>query len=234
MTYKMSHAEVIGVTNGAIGGKMPVKVVTFSVQQGSNGHRIAQLVGQRLGFTYYDNEIVSEAASIAGVSLETVAAAERWPTFIERMLERLAMTTVVSEGVMPAPPSTSPSTMMMTSADYRAIIEQVITNLAERGGCVIVGHAGQAVLKNTPSVFKVLVSGSVEKRTKQAMEDQNIGEKEAHVFVKNSDKQRLDFFKHIYSIDWLDSSHYDITLNTDDINVDTAVSMVMTGIESTP
>jgi cytidylate kinase len=149
------------------------------------------------------------------------------------MLERLAMTTVVSEGVMPAPPSTSPSTMMMTSADYRAIIEQVVTNLAERGACVIVGHAGQAVLKNTPSVFKVFVSGSAEKRAKRIVKERNIDEKEALAFIKSSDKQRVDFFKHVYNIDWLDSSHYDMTLNTDDIDIDTAVSMVMTGIEST-
>jgi hypothetical protein len=212
---------------------MPVTVVTFSVQQGADGHRIAQLVGQKLGFQYYDAEIVSQAASIAGVSQETVAAAERWPTFIERMLERLAMTTVVSEGVMPAPPSTSPATMMMTSADYRAIIEQVVSNLAERGSCVIVGHAGQAVLQNTPEVFKVLVTGSPERRILRVIEEQGLTEKDATAFVKNSDHQRIDFFKHVYGIDWLDSSHYDMTLNTDDIDAETAITMVMTGIEST-
>jgi uncharacterized protein len=212
---------------------MPVKVVTFSVQQGSDGHRVAQLVGQKLGFPYYDAEIVSQAASIVGVSAETVAAAERWPTFIERMLERLAMTTVVSEGVMPAPPSTNPSVMMMTSSDYRQIIEQVVSNLAERGRCVIVGHAAQAVLKNTPSVFKVLVAGSAERRAKRLMEEQSLSEKDAAAAIKNSDHQRIEFFKHVYSIDWLDSSIYDMTLNTDDIEPETAVSMVMTGIEST-
>jgi hypothetical protein len=212
---------------------MPVSVVTFSVQQGSDGHRIAQLVGQKLGFPYYDNEIVSEAASIAGVSPETVAAAERWPTFIERMLERLAMTTVVSEGVMPAPPSTSPSTMMMTSADYRAIIEQVVGNLAELGSCVIVGHAGQAILKNSPAVFKVLVSGSAERRARRIAEELGLSEKDAATHIKNSDHQRIEFFKHVYGMDWLDSSHYDMTVNTDDIDVETGVSMVMTAIEST-
>lgn len=211
---------------------MPVNVVTFSVQQGSEGHRIAQLVGQKLGFPYYDNEIIAEAASIAGVSPETVAAAERWPTFIERMLERLAMTTVVSEGVMPAPPSTSPSTMMMTSADYRAMIEQVVTNLAERGSCVIVGHAGQAVLKNTPAVFKVFVSGSPERRARRIMEDQGLSEKDATAVVKSSDHQRVDFFKHVYGMDWFDPAHYDMTLNTDDIDLETAVQLVMTGIEA--
>jgi cytidylate kinase len=212
---------------------MPVKVVTFSVQQGSDGHRVAQLVGQKLGFPYYDAEIVSQAAAIAGVSPETVAAAERWPTFIERMLERLAMTTVVSEGVMPAPPSTNPSVMMMTSSDYRQIIEQVVSNLADRGGCVIVGHAGQAVLKNTPAVFKVFVSGSPARRAKRIMEEQSLTEKDAATLIKNSDHQRIDFFKHVYNLDWLDSSIYDMTLNTDDIEPETAVSMVMTGIEST-
>ena len=213
---------------------MPVSVVTFSVQQGSDGHRIAQLVGQKLSFPYYDAEIVSQAAAIAGVSPETVAAAERWPTFIERMLERLALTTVVSEGVMPAPPSTHPSTMMMTSSDYRQIIEQVVTNLAERGNCVIVGHAGQIILKKRPSVFKVLVTGSVERRCGRVAEEQSLGAKEALAYVKDSDNQRFAFFKHVYGVDWLDSSLYDISLNTDEFDTESGVSLVMAGLEKTP
>lgn len=212
---------------------MPVSVVTFSVQQGSDGHRIAQLVGQKLGFPYYDAEIVSQAASIAGVSPETVAAAERWPTFIERMLERLALTTVVSEGVLPAPPSTNPSTMMMTSSDYRQIIEQVVTNLAERGKCVIVGHAGQVILKKTPGVFKVLVTGSVDRRVERVAKEQGLTLKDALAFIKDSDHQRINFFKHVYSVDWLDSSRYNLSINTDDVHVETAVSLVLTGIEKT-
>ncbi len=213
---------------------MPVSVVTFSVQQGSDGHRIAQLVSQKLGFPYYDAEIVSQAASIAGVSPETVAAAERWPTFIERMLERLALTTVVSEGVLPTPPSTNPSNMMMTSSDYRQIIEQVVKNLAERGDCVIVGHAGQVILKNTPAIFRALVTGSVERRTARVTEQQGLSAKDALAYVKDSDHQRVNFFKHVYGVDWLDSSLYDLSVNTDDVGVETAVSLVLTGIEKTP
>jgi cytidylate kinase len=212
---------------------MPVSVVTISVQQGSDGHRVGQLVSQKLGFPYYDAEIVSQAASIAGVSPETVAAAERWPTFIERMLERLALTTVVSEGVLPAPPSTNPSMMMMTSSDYRQIIEQVVVNLAERGDCVIVGHAGQVILKNTPRVFKVLVAGSVNRRAERIAAEQEISSKDALAYIKESDHQRINFFKHVYSVDWLDSSHYDLSINTDDVDVETAVSLVLTSIEKT-
>jgi len=212
---------------------MAVNVVTFSVQQGSDGHRVAQLVSQKLGFPYYDAEIVNQAASIAGVSPETVAAAERWPTFIERMLERLALTTVVSEGVLP-PPSTNPSTMMMTSSDYRQIIEQVVSNLAGRGKCVIVGHAGQIILKNAPEVFKVLVTGSVPRRADRIAGEQGLSAKDALAYIKDSDHQRIDFFKHVYGVDWLDSTLYDLSINTDDVDVDSAVTMVLTGIEKSP
>jgi cytidylate kinase len=150
------------------------------------------------------------------------------------MLERLALTTVVSEGVLPAPPSTNPSTMMMTSSDYRQIIEQVVANLAGRGKCVIVGHAGQVILKNTPDVFKVLVTGSADRRLKRIAEEQGMSEKEAHAYIKESDAQRISFFKHVYNVDWLDSSHYDLSVNTDDVDVETAASLVRTGIEKTP
>jgi len=210
---------------------MAASVVTFSVQLGSNGLAIAQAVSAKLDYRYYDAEIVSQAAALAGVSPETIAAAERWPTFLERMLERLALTTVVSEGVMPAPPAANPATLMMTSADYRQLIEQVVINLAQRGRCVIVGHAGQAILKDTPGVFKVLVHGSTKRRAERLSQEQGITLKEAESRIKDSDRQRTEFFKHVYGLDWLDSSFYDLSINSDDFDEETAVSLVITGVE---
>jgi CMP/dCMP kinase len=210
---------------------MLVNVVTFSVQLGSDGQAIAEAVAARLGYRYYDAEIVSQAAAIAGVSPETVAAAERWPTFLERMLERLALTTVVSEGVMPTPPTANPAALMMTSADYRQLIEQVVQNLAMRERCVIVGHAGQAILKDNEDVFKVLVHGSLRRRAERLSEEEGIALKDAERRVKESDHQRTDFFKHVYGLEWLDSSLFDLTINTDDVDNDTAVRLVLMGLK---
>lgn len=208
---------------------MAAGVVTFAVQLGSDGTAIARELADRLGLRYLDSEVIAQAAGIAGVSPDTVAAAERWPTFVERMLERLALTTVVSEGVLPAPPA-SPATMMLTSADYRALIEQVVLSLAEEGNCVIIGHAGQAILKDRPSVFKVLVHGAKQKRALRLAIEEGIDEKQALERVKSHDSQRTTFFKNAYDIDWLDSEVYNLTLNTDDVDFETAVSLVQTGI----
>ena len=144
---------------------MAVSVVTFTVQTGSDGNEIARAVSVKLGYRYYDREVVSQAASLAGVSPETIASAERWPSFIERMLEHFARATALSDTAVPGSPVATPPVLTMTSADYRALIEQVVRELASRGDCVIVGHAAQIILREEPGVFKVLVHGSAEKRT---------------------------------------------------------------------
>jgi cytidylate kinase len=208
-------------------------VVTFSVQLGSGGNEIARQIADKLGYRFLDHEVISRAAEIAGVSPDTIAAAERWPTFVERMLERLALTTVVSEGVLPAPP-TNAGAMMLTSADYRALIEQVVHSLAEEGNCVIIGHAGQAILKQTPQVFKVLVHGSKDRRAQRLAIVEGLELKEALERVKTYDSQRMAFFKHAYNLDWLDSTTYDIGINTDDIDDETAVSWILSGVEAVP
>jgi cytidylate kinase len=213
---------------------MTANVVTFAIQLGSGGFDIARDIADKLGYRYLDSEVIAQAAALAGVSPDTVAAAERWPTFVERMLERLALTTVVSEGVLPTPPTANPATMMLTSADYRQLVEQVVQSLAAEGQCVIIGHAGQAILRNRPQVFKVLVHGSKERRTERYAIEQGIGAKEAMNQIKDADRQRIEFFKHVYNIDWLASSSYDMTINTDDVDRETAVSLIMTGILGVP
>lgn len=212
---------------------MPAKVITFAVQLGSGGNDIARTVAEELGYRFLDHEVISSAAEIAGVSPETIAAAERWPTFVERMLERLALTTVVSEGVLPAPP-TNAGAMMLTSADYRALIEQVVHSLAAEGNSVIVGHAGQAILRQRPHVFKVLVHGSKDRRAERLALDQDLPLDTAKDLIKSYDAQRTAFFKHAYNLDWLDSTVYDIAINTDDVETETAVSWILTGVKAVP
>ena len=212
---------------------MAAKVVTFAVQLGSGGNEIARTIALKLDYRFLDHEVISRAAEIAGVSPETIAAAERWPTFVERMLERLALTTVVSEGVLPAPP-TNAGAMMLTSADYRALIEQVVRSLADEGNCVIVGHAAQAILSQSPQVFKVLVHGSKERRAERLAMQESIDLKDAMERVKTYDSQRTSFFKHAFNVDWLDSTIYDVTINTDDVDQQTAVSWILTGVGAVP
>ncbi len=212
---------------------MTATVVTLSVQLGSGGFEIAQSISRKLGYRYYDREITAQAASLVGVSAETVIAAERWPSFIERMLERLALASASAEGVLPGTPATNPAALTMTSADYRRIIEEVVVELAKRGSCVIVGHAAQVVLRDQELVsFNVLVHGSAARRAERLAQERDLPVKEALKEVEESDADRSNLFRHAYGVDLLDSSLYDLTLNTDDLDLDAAAALVLAGVEA--
>ncbi len=212
---------------------MSVSVVTLAVQEGSGGLAIARIVADRLGFNYLDREIILEAAALAGVSPDTVASAERWPTFVERMLERLAKASSLSETVVPGSSVPSTAVLTMTSSDYRQIIERVVMELANRGRCVIVGHAGQVILRHkAEGVFKVLVHGSEEARARRLAVELEIPPAEAAKRIKDFDRGRHEFFRHIYSVDWQESSLYNLTLNTDDMSAEDAAELVLSGIEA--
>jgi cytidylate kinase len=204
--------------------------ITFSVQVGSGGFAIARAVSEQLGFRYYDWEVTSQAAEMAGVSPDVVAASERVPGFLERMMRRLSAAPALSseEALLePAPNVVGLAVQSLTSDDYRQFIERVVVELADKGDAVIVGHAGQAVLAERHNVLKVLVLGSIEKRAERLAVEQRIAVNEALATIKQSDKERTELFRRAYHIDWLDASTYDVCVNTDRITPEVAVESVV-------
>ena len=210
---------------------MTAKTITFAVQIGSRGFEIARLVAERLKYRYYDWEVTSEAAREAGVSPDTVAAAEQVPSIFKRIMERLLAASAYApddtslEG--PNAATMAAAIRTLTSEDYRDFIESVVKDLGDEGDAVIVGHASQVVLQGESGVLKVLIRGSRPVRAQRLAEEEGLGKDEALAAVQRSDRERVSFFKQIYHIDLLDSLAYDLTLNTDRLPLDTAADLVL-------
>ncbi len=218
---------------------MAASVISFSVQTGSGGYAVARRVADRLGFRYYDWEIISEAAGRAGVTPNDVIAAERVPGFLERMMRRLGAVSTVSLESSPGFSEPSPALwntafQSLTSDNYRQIIDRVVIELAERGEAVIVGHASQALLRDRPGVLRALIYGSLATRTERLASEQNIDKERAAQLVKQSDRDRHEFLKRAHHLEWLDASVYDIAINTDRISLDLATETVVAAAQEIP
>jgi cytidylate kinase len=215
---------------------MTATVVALSVQTGSGGFAMAHRIAEKLGFRYYDWEITSEAASRAGVSPNDVIAAERVPGFIERVMRRLGAASAVSiDGTAvfadPSPQVWNTAIASLDSDSYRPVIERVVGELADQGKAVIVGHAAQYTLRDTPGVLRVLVHGSLSERARRLAEEQSIDLKRAETLVKQSDKDRSELLKRVYKFDWLSADMYDLTLNTDHLSFEFAADAVLNAVE---
>ena len=218
---------------------MPASVITLSVLNGSGGYAVAHHVADRLGLRYYDWEITSEAASRAGVNPSDVIAAERVPGFMERMMSRLgAVSAMTVEGgtgfADPSPAVWDNALKSLTSDDYRQVIEQVVEELANQGDAVIVGHAGQYILRDRPDALRVLVTGSLGSRTERFALEQGIDFIKAEAMVKQSDKDRRDLLKRLYNFDWLNASVYDLTVSTDRLSTEFAADTIVAAAQAIP
>ena len=218
---------------------MAASVVAFSVQIGSEGFTLARRVAEQLGYRYYDWEITSEAAARAGVSPTEVIAAERVPSFLERIMQRLGQVSAVSiEGspglIEPSPAVMSTALQAFTSEDYRQFIEKVVLELAERGDAVIVGHAAQYTLAGKGGALRVLVHGSPEQRAQRLAGEQQIDPEAALLAIRQSDKDRGELLKRVYHFNWLDAAMYDLTLNKDHLSLEAATDLVLASARAVP
>lgn len=206
---------------------METRVITIARQVGALGEEVARIVSQDLGYHLLDYRVVQAAAEEAGVSTETIAEAEHKPSFFTRIIEALARN--------PAGPSTGQwmepinmaATPLLTSADYRDLVAQVIEDYADRGSIVFLGHGAQFVLRDRPDTLRVLVTGSPEIRKRRVMAGMVCSEEQAAEVVSRTDSERHSYFQEYFHENWLSPALYDIVVNTDHANPAQAAEIIL-------
>lgn len=189
-------------------------VITISRQRGSGADEIAALVAQKLEIPLYDHQVISRAAREAGVSEAAIQGAARSQGFLTRLMDSLGRYAGMGvEGTIPA--DFSSSQMLFTSADYRAVIEQALCSIADSGAGVIVGHGGaQVALRRRPDVLHVFIHAPLEQRVHRIMAWQHVEYDQARKDCVETDKERTDFFRTNYNVNWYDARLYDLVINS--------------------
>lgn len=209
---------------------METRVITIARQVGTGGEDVAGIVAAATGYRLLDYRVVQEAAQEAGVSPETVSDALHKPSFFARIIEALARNPATPASGQWGEPINIAATPLLTSVDYRQLIEQVIDDFANQGRVVLLGHGAQFILKNRQDTLRVLVSGAADARTSRLMSAMAIDEAKARELVQRTDKERVDYFRTYYGEDWLGSSSYDLVVNTDRLEPQQAAEVVLAAI----
>lgn len=195
---------------------MNVRVVSITRQTGTGAEQVGEALAERLGFRYYDHRALQAAGEEAGLSPDAVSEAERVPSLMIRILEALALSPGLAYEGHPDP-MLGPRSPMLTSAEYRHVMEDVIRRLADQGGCVLMGYSSSVVLDGRDDALRVLITGSEGKRVARLTEELDVDEKSARKSVGDSDRDRTEYFRRFYHVDWLKPANYDLCLSTDRI-----------------
>ncbi len=182
-------------------------IVTIGREYGSGGRIIAQRLAQRLELPYYDKEVIEGVAKKTGFAENFVRDAERRPT--NSFMYDLYF-----------------STQSLSIPDQVFIAQSgVIRDLADKGGCVIVGRCADYILRERPNLLRAFVYAPLEERVRRAREEYHDQKDNLESFVTRQDKQRASYYNYFTSIRWGDRKSYDLCVSSA-LGLDTVVDII--------
>ena len=181
-------------------------VIAIGRQFGCGGREIGQLIAKGLGVAYYDKELLSEAAKSSGVNEDFFEAAdERSPRFFSSLWSFNLGYNTGAYFIGDTP--------LSDDSIYRAQSE-VMTQLADRGPCVIVGRTADYLLRDHCKVVSVFVHSSIEDRVQRIMSRGDAKtEKEAREKAEKKNKLRAEYYNFYTDKKWGDAASYDLSID---------------------
>ena len=178
-------------------------VIAIGRQFGSGGHDIGKALAEKLGYDFYDAEIIQMTAGTTGYTPEFVKKNEE-------IMTNSLLYDLVNQMYL--------NTDRQDEAPKDKIFEaecQVVYNLAKKGNCVIVGRCADYVLRNSENCLKVFFSAPLTSRIRRVAQRQNISEREAKATVQKNEKLRADNYRYYTRRMWGAAGNFDLSLNTD-------------------
>ena len=178
-------------------------LITISQDYGSHGYYVAQQVAQELQLDLYDDETLREAAVKTGVRQENLdALKEQVPGLFDRLM-----------GIKPDV--------------YLNVLRGVVYNMASQNNGVIVGHGSQLLLRDFGCALHIRIISPAEKRVRYFIEEKGLEEQLARRLVQSKDDEFRNFFRYAFNMDINDPLLYDLVINTDKIEIETAISHII-------
>lgn len=176
-------------------------VITVTSEAGSGGRIIAKILGIKLKIPVYDKELVDLIAQEGGFTKRFVQAHNE-------ILYRSTAEAFIQNNF---------SVENFHSKSYTRLYEaqeRVISKLAERQNCIIVGHCSNFILKDNKNVMNILITADMKNRITYISEKYGLNRHDAQKKIRRQDHNTLEFYLHFTNQDWKDSGNYHLCLNS--------------------
>ena len=202
---------------------MSFKVVTISREFGSGGRTIAKSVAEKLGYAYYDRELVDKLAVETGFA----------PEYIEEESEYSRSKSFLSYIFSVSAPHNAAGIPMntmngMTASDYLWTVQHnIIKELAEKGDCVIVGRCADYILRERTDTLNVFIHASKDFRADRIVRLYGETDTEPYKRLEEKDTKRRIHYKHYTDRVWGTAQNYHISLDSSLLGIDYCADLIV-------
>lgn len=188
---------------------MKNRVITISREFGSGGRTIGKRVAEELGIPCYDNELLTKIAQDSGFNKDYIQETGEYAPggFLSN--------TFSHRGSSP------------NNADYLWQIQyKIISELAEKGPCVVVGRCADYILKDKADCLKIFIHADMVFRAKRIVEVYGEREQSPEQRIRDKDKRRAAYHRFYTDMKWGHAQNYDLTLNSGTLGIDRCVEII--------
>lgn len=176
-------------------------IITIGRQFGSGGKEIGEKVAQRLGYAFYDKEILTMAAENSGFSPAAMQHYDEKPS--GSLIYSLYMTGAATSENLPL-------NQQLAFAQFN-----VIRKVAQADNCVIVGRCADYVLREKKNLLTVYLHAPMTYRVVRIMAEQSIENTTlAEKTIKKQDKARADYYNFFTHKKWGDAGSAMLSIDT--------------------
>ena len=188
---------------------MKNRVITISREFGSGGHTIGKMVAEKLGIPCYDAEIIQEMTKETGFSPDYVKEAGEYApgSFLSAAFSN-RMFGPTNEDIL-------------WERQYR-----VITALAEKGSCVIVGRCADYILRDKADCLTVFIHADMKFRAERIVREYGEREQSPEERLRDKDKRRAAYHRFYTDMKWGYAQNYHLTLDSGVLGIDRCVKTI--------
>ncbi|MGM9521708.1 MAG: AAA family ATPase [Oscillospiraceae bacterium] len=190
---------------------MSKTIITISREFGSGGRYIGEQVAKRLGFSYYDKDIIARVAEETGFA----------PEFIEERGEYASRAGIFAYAFE------SRDRTGASMADYLYSVQsRIILDITDKGPCVIVGRGSDYILRERPEAMHVFICGDEKAKLERIVRLYNKSESEAAKLMKDTDKKRSINHRYYTDLEWGKAQNYTMSLNSSAVGIERCVDII--------
>lgn len=187
-------------TTTGISRKLPI-VITISREFGSGGHEIGQMIAQKLGFAFYDKELIKLTAEESGFTTSYIEQHEQ--KLVNNLLYDLYEQNYVYQDEQ------------MPPLDALFLVQsKIIRDIAQKESCVIVGRCANFILKEHPQCYNIFIHANKKFRKKKIIEEYGIKTQETEKVIEKTDRERANYCRHYTGKIWNDATNYHLTIDS--------------------
>ncbi len=182
-------------------------IVTLSHEIGAGGPEIGQKLAERLSLHYVDQELISQAVLRYGLLEEKLSSLdESKPSLFERFDTE--------------------------TRRYLTVLQTALYEFAEKDRVVLMGRAGQWLLRGIPHVLRVRVMAPFDLRVKHlgkrlsVQMGEHTNPRMVHDMVRRDDTEKAGRMRYLHEVDVRDPALYDLVINTERLSIDAAVELI--------